>query len=57
MLKGPLDFPLYSTSVCSPSNVQQEHLQSWISLCLKKVIFTVVFLNYTSQSKKGKFNS
>jgi len=57
MVKGPVDFPLYSTSVRLPSNMQQEHWQSWISLCLKKIIFTFVFLNYTSQSKKAELNS
>lgn len=30
MLKGPVTFLLYSTSKCSPSNAQQEHLQSCI---------------------------
>lgn len=54
MFKGPIAFPLYSTGICSPSNRQYHGALAELdhSLLKKKAIFTVVFLNYTSQSKK-----
>lgn len=57
MLKGPVTFLLYSTSKCSPSNTQQEHLQSWI--CFKKILifFHNYFLNCASLSKPTKLNN